>query len=336
MSHAAAPSFLAGTSDQYAIAAAGADGPVAVSIGHVHSRGETREPLSLGNLDPHGQTASHPNRIFTDYPSRIRSSDADSASSSPAGLQTSIPVTTEATRYPNPGYIGSFSHSGILAEISSSHVAANVETAQAEPHEHLSSTSNDALLEDRDILDRAADCIELLHQLNFSDLSRLVTSWLEKGVNLNLAEPFIAACNDAASTLGPSNETQTAHPLQARALLLNSRRPISLSRDSCLSEFIAQITGDFLRWETIGLFLAAASRAVLDTPSFSPIYLNEDQRMPFIRTLTKICNFCLEIALALDCLNDLQFVLQFENFMIHTHVNGDQSKPIVTTRYCST
>lgn len=146
----------------------------------------------------------------------------------------------------------------MLAEISSSHVAANVETAQAEPQEHLSSTSNDTLLEDQDILNRAANCIELLHQLNFSDLSRLVTSWLEKGVDLNLAEPVIAACNDAASTLGPPNQTQAARPLQARALLINSRRPILLSRDSCLSEYVTQITGDSLRWETIGLFLASS------------------------------------------------------------------------------
>lgn len=175
-------------------------------------------------------------------------------------------------------------------------------------------TSNDTLLEDQDILNRAAHCIGMLYQLDFSDLSRLVNSWLEKGFNLNLAEPFLPACNSAMSTLSPPNEARATPPLEARGLLLNSRRPISIPRDSRLSEYTAQITGEFLRWETIGLFLAAAGRAVLDTQSFSPIYLCEDQRMPFVRTLTKICNCCLEISLALDCLNDLQFVLQYENF----------------------
>lgn len=250
----------------------------------------------------------------------------ESPASSPAAIQTTISEPTEATRYPNPGYLGAFSHSGMLAEISSSHVATNLETGRTGPQEDPSPTNGETLPEDQDILDRAANCVELLRHLDFSHLSRLVTSWLEKGVNLNLAEPFIAACNDAASALGSSDQALAAHPLQARTLLLNSRRPIILSRDSSLPEYVAQITGHSLRWETIGLFLAAASRAVLDTPSFSPIYLNEDQRMPFVRTLTKICNSCLEIALALDCLNDLQLVLQYENFMIHSHVHGDQSK----------
>ena len=99
----------------------------------------------------------------------------------------------------------------------------------------------------------AASCSHVPHQLNFSDLSRLVTSWLEKGVNLNLAEPLLQ------------------HVMMLRRLWVHRiNRKLSTAcsccthivlfyyLDSCLSEYFAQITGDFLCWETTGLFLTAA------------------------------------------------------------------------------
>ena len=35
---------------------------------------------------------------------------------------------------------------------------------------------------------------------------------------------------------------------------------------------------------------------------------------------------CLEMCLSLDCLNDMQLLLQYENWIIHTFLDGDQSK----------
>jgi hypothetical protein len=35
---------------------------------------------------------------------------------------------------------------------------------------------------------------------------------------------------------------------------------------------------------------------------------------------------CLELSISLDCLNDLQLVLQYENFISHSNVDGDESK----------
>ncbi|KAH6989862.1 fungal-specific transcription factor domain-containing protein [Ilyonectria destructans] len=83
--------------------------------------------------------------------------------------------------------------------------------------------------------------------------------------------------------------------------------------------------GNNLRWEAAGLFLAATARAILDTPYFIPLYRAEDQRRSITRALTYIGDCCLEICWSLDRLSDLQLILQFESFIVHTLVDGDQS-----------
>ncbi|RFU75129.1 fungal specific transcription factor domain-containing [Trichoderma arundinaceum] len=73
------------------------------------------------------------------------------------------------------------------------------------------------------------------------------------------------------------------------------------------------------------MFLAAACRAALDTSSFAPLYNSDEGRRGLIKALMYIGDCCLEICIALDCLNDLQLVLQYENLIVHSQVDGDQS-----------
>lgn len=35
---------------------------------------------------------------------------------------------------------------------------------------------------------------------------------------------------------------------------------------------------------------------------------------------------CVDIALSLDCLNDLQLLLQYKNWISHVFIDGDQSE----------
>ncbi|KAG5797481.1 hypothetical protein H9Q69_003502 [Fusarium xylarioides] len=115
--------------------------------------------------------------------------------------------------------------------------------------------------------------------------------------------------------------------VSSRAVLLlkNTHEPINLHRDTTVDEFLAQMIADKLRWETIGLFLTAAGRAVLDTMSFSPLYLNEDQRRDLVKNLTYLADSCLEMCISVDHLNDLQIVLQYENLVVHSQIDGDES-----------
>jgi hypothetical protein len=86
------------------------------------------------------------------------------------------------------------------------------------------------------------------------------------------------------------------------------------------------MSGKNLRWESLGIFLTAASRAALDISSFAPLYNSDERRRSLIKALLYIGDCCLETCIALDCLNDLQLVLQYENLIVHSQVDGDQSK----------
>ncbi|KAJ4865317.1 fungal specific transcription factor domain-containing protein [Trichoderma breve] len=194
-------------------------------------------------------------------------------------------------RYPNPGYLGDVSHATIF----------NQHDESVQPP--IPSPPADTFI-DQATFDRANHALSLLDQLQVSGLASLIRFWLKKGVSLALGEPFV--------------ET-------ARVLLENTHRPIRVHRHSTPSEYLSQMSGRNIRWESLGIFLAAASRAALDTSSFGPLYNSDEGRRGLIKALTYIGDCCLETCLALDCLNDLQLVLQYENLIVHSQVDGDQS-----------
>ncbi|KAL7758401.1 hypothetical protein ACKLNR_012928 [Fusarium oxysporum f. sp. zingiberi] len=98
-----------------------------------------------------------------------------------------------------------------------------------------------------------------------------------------------------------------------------------MTNNSTVKEFFAQVLGENLRLEVLGIFLTAASRAAIDVPSFTPLYTSYQQKQALVKILTFTGDCCLESCLSLDCLNDLQLVFQYENLILHTQVDGDQS-----------
>ncbi|OMP84418.1 hypothetical protein BK809_0000199 [Diplodia seriata] len=112
---------------------------------------------------------------------------------------------------------------------------------------------------------------------------------------------------------------------QHASLLETTDRPIILHANTSVNEFFSQLLGHGLRWDVLGIFFSAASRAALDTTSFPPLYTDEAQRWDLIKSLTYIGDCCLETCLAADRLDDLQLVLQYENCIVHSQVDGDQS-----------
>ncbi|KAJ5674147.1 hypothetical protein N7462_009586 [Penicillium macrosclerotiorum] len=152
----------------------------------------------------------------------------------------------------------------------------------------------------------------------------LVQFWLDKGTNLALAEPFVAQCANSVSQLFMSHDEHW-HLVYARRLLQNSAQPLDITECSDLASFSTQFLDHCSRWETLGVFFTAVSRATIDIPFFPLLYHTEVEQYALSRLATKLSDFALEISLSLDCLNDLQLILQYENFILHSYVDGDQS-----------
>jgi hypothetical protein len=153
----------------------------------------------------------------------------------------------------------------------------------------------------------------------------LIMFWLAKGANLALAEPFVNQCAQSVSQLFTYHDDNW-HLVYARRLLQNSAQPLHFNDTSDLAGFSAQFLDHNSRWETLGIFFAAVSRATIDIAFFPSLYTTEQDQYTLRRLCTKLCDFALEISLSLDCLNDLQLIMQYENFIVHSYVDGDQSK----------
>ncbi|KAK1625164.1 hypothetical protein BDP81DRAFT_474529 [Colletotrichum phormii] len=187
-------------------------------------------------------------------------------------------------------------------------------------------------------MDKAMHALSRLEKMDISRVTPLVCSWLGRGVNLPLAGPVVIEClysmENWRKVLTPtSNNSREGDGCGSgitsagyvAALLTNTLRPIALSSELTKQEFLAQMGGSNLRWETLVIFFVAAARAAYDTSYFPPLYTTSEQRRRLMQALTYIGDYCLETSLSLDCLNDLQLILQYENFIVHSHLDGDQS-----------
>ena len=167
----------------------------------------------------------------------------------------------------------------------------------------------------------------VLDKFDLASMKDLVMFWLAKGVSLALAEPFVKQCAetmDCVTTLLSHDDNW--HLTLASHLLQNSDRPLEYDEKSTLSSFASQFCERNVRWETLGIFLSAVVRATFDVPFFPSLYTTETGRNELQRSATRLSAYALEICLSLDCLNDLQLVFQYENSIVNSYVDGDQSK----------
>lgn len=222
--------------------------------------------------------------------------------------------------YPNPGYLGPSSHKSIFDSL---------------PTYANDSVSGETLAKSDDhILVR--DSVETLRMLlEIGPLDRLVSLvdvWLSRGSNLSLAGPLVQSCSHSASeilTSRPADDNTLIH--RAKLLLENSSKPLEFERGSRFDDFCNQTSGPNTRWETMGLFLLAVCRATYDILYFNGLYDLEQQARSVRESAMKTANRCLEICHQLDCLNDISLILQYESWIVHSWVRGDESEPPTPT-----
>lgn len=233
----------------------------------------------------------------------------------------SSPYPRVRNRYPNPGYIGSSSHVAIFNHItppddqgSPSHLKAGT-APKAAPR----SQPDDELL-----IQRCADALNLLFtSFSLSAMKELLKLWCAKGANLALTGAIVHHCIDGVELPLLTSEDW---PLSfAKQLLANSARPLEFNQHSDFSDFCSQFMYRNIRWEALGIFVSAVIRATMDISFFPSLYATEEITYNLRRLCTRVADYALEITLSLDCLNDLQLFLQYENFIVHSYVDGDHS-----------
>ncbi|KAF2655684.1 hypothetical protein K491DRAFT_410576 [Lophiostoma macrostomum CBS 122681] len=238
---------------------------------------------------------------------RIREPLQDRADSS----ESLANLTTRSRVYPNPGYLGSSSHTTFFDHLP--------------PEEAPDMERSLVSVKDSDTVS-GAKFIEQLHQStqipSFVDLVRV---WLEKGVNLALAGPFTKHLADTMRYLFVDSGRTSDAMSVSKQLFSNTCLPLTVNDRTNFQSYCVNFCRVNARWETLGLFFVAVARAVADVPFFEPLHICKKQRRDVQSLAMLHADRCLEISLSLDCLNDLQLFLQYENFIIHAQMDGDQS-----------
>lgn len=175
---------------------------------------------------------------------------------------------------------------------------------------------------------QGAECLKrILHGYNLRDMKSLVSFWRARGANLALAGPFVELCCESADCSSLSTfQGETWHNVLAQKLGENTACPLKYDISTEFSDYVAQFTHIHTRWETIGIFLCAVLRASIDVPFFPSLFTSSVQKHDFCVMLMRQIGRVLEVCLSLDCLNDLQLFLQYERCIVHSYVDGDQSK----------
>jgi hypothetical protein len=236
---------------------------------------------------------------------------------------------THYNLYPNPGHQGASSHATIFNELRSVNaVLPNIDpAARASPPPIGSDSRTTRFNANYLVYQAAADLRKLLSLSSLTELRALVDFWRAKGANLALAEPLVQPCLDTVTDLQRTWAPQSFDPQELiERLLDNSRRPLQVSSSFTLQDFAAQICGTNVRLEALGLFLCASVGATIAVPLFPPLYSSDEARYTLRRLATRLCDAVVNLCLDLDCLNDLQLILQWEHFHVHSNVSGDQSR----------
>lgn len=176
-----------------------------------------------------------------------------------------------------------------------------------------------------------ANIIQEVHErVDVRSCSRLIAAWNDRGIDLALAGSIARPCALSAEHLFRNFSGENAEAvLASKTLLLHSSQPLTLESTTTFEEFCDSFCLENAGWETVGLFCTAVSRATIDIASVEGLFDTEQQRSRLRKLATRWSDQCLEIALSLDCLNDLQLLLQYENFINHSFVDGDQSELIL-------
>ncbi|ATY59658.1 Fungal transcriptional regulatory [Cordyceps militaris] len=237
------------------------------------------------------------------------------AANGPTPILGGDAVAPKSHRYPNPGYLGSFSSTILFGNLQDMRDPAVLGGEGA-------GVSSDNPIREANVTRGAGLIKQIEATVSIESCCKLILAWTARGSSLPLAGPFLDHCIATMRQLFPNQGLKPVASTElSRSLFHNSSRPIDTASSTTLHDFQEQFGHQRCRWETLGFFFTAASRAAIEMSKFESAREYRDLQ----RLGMNLSDLSLDIALSLDCLNDLQLVLQYENWILHSFVDGDQS-----------
>lgn len=190
-----------------------------------------------------------------------------------AGVPYATPPST-TFHQPNPGYLGASSYSAIYARLS------------LDSRSDVPSTPSENVADDAQIRHGARLIEHIRDALQIQLCLKLIQTWMDRGVNLALANPLTEACaHGTARKLAPSSqEPKDHHVTISKQLFSSSIRPLEVDEQVTLKDFQDRLAQPkHARWETLAFFFTAVSRATMDVVTFEPLYSTSQERLSLRR-----------------------------------------------------
>lgn len=166
-------------------------------------------------------------------------------------------------------------------------------------------------------------------QLNTNAFERLVSFWLGKGTNLILAGLLTEPCvKSVANELASLTDDPASHSLLSRRLFENSAKSHVFPRTATFTDYCEEVCQANIRWETLVIAFVALGRASIDMPYYPPLYSLQAELEAFQKLVTGFADSCLEVVLSLGRMEDLLLICQYENWILHSVIDGDQSDSV--------
>ena len=233
-----------------------------------------------------------------------------------AGLESPEP-SRSMRNYPNPGFLGSSSHTTFFKQLPRD----TADTVQLP----------DCSVDEEDIRN-GANLIDSIHRYcQIGPCVTLVQQWIAGGVSLALAGPLVVTCAQVTEHVLGSYEI--GHPTAftpartiSQKLFRNSCQQLNAGDHQSIAEWCTAFGVHNARWEMLGIFFAALAAAAMHTLQYEPLYRTHQGQRDLQKLAVKLSDRCLDISLSLDRLDDCQLLLQYENWIGHSCLDGDQSK----------
>ncbi|OAA53676.1 Fungal transcriptional regulatory protein [Cordyceps fumosorosea ARSEF 2679] len=295
--------------------------PVCIRCQNQSRQGECvyrASPFKKTKRAPEKSTTPATPGLMSHTPSRQQSFTA--ANGRPSVLSGSDAVAPKSHRYPNPGYLGTFSSTTLFGNLPD--MRDPVLGEGGEGGAGTGGVGSDNPVREANVTRGAGLIKQIEATVSIESCCGLIQAWTARGSSLPLAGPFLEHCISTMRQLFPEQGRRAVASVEvSRSLFHNTSRPIDTASGTTLHDFQEQFGHQRCRWETLGFFFTAASRAAIELSKFESAREYRDLQ----RLGMNLSDLSLDIALSLDCLNDLQLVLQYENWILHSFVDGDQS-----------
>jgi len=173
----------------------------------------------------------------------------------------------------------------------------------------------------------------IVSQFDTEAFERLVSFWLGKGTNLVLAGLLTEPCvKSVANELASLTDDSASHSSLASRLFENSAKSLVFPRTSTFTDYCDEVCQKNIRWETLVISFVALGRASIDVPYYPPLYSFQAELEVFQNLVTGFADSCLELVLSLGRMDDLLLICQYENWILHSVIDGDQSEMVLWSR----